>query len=194
MNTKLILWILGILFVTIIAAVLWYFMSAPKAAPQTPQPPATLPISGSITPVSATSPQPAQTMALATQDSGVVAANDFIHNGITIPDAANTGRYLLAGNLGYCVSDPQRCQAGSPAGFNVYYNDASQSFTIALTEEPLGQSRLAMEQFLRATLGLTERQLCGLNYYVGTTYMINTAYSDRNLGFSFCPGATVLPK
>lgn len=199
MNTKLIIWIVGIFLGVIVVTVLWYVIFAPKAAPQTSQPSASLPISGYISPGSSSSPsatttQSVPTMTLVTQNGSSVVANDFVHNGVTIPDTANTGRYLLAGNLGYCSSDPQKCQAAPSVNFNVYYNSAVQSFTIALLNEPLGQSRLDMEQFMLSTLGLTQLQLCSLNYYIGTTYLVNTAYSDRNLGFSFCPGATVLPK
>ncbi|MBU6490888.1 hypothetical protein KGQ25_01895, partial [Patescibacteria group bacterium] len=107
---------------------------------------------------------------------------------------ANPGRYLLAGNLGYCLSNPQQCQAAPSIGFNVYYNSGPQSFTVALTKEPIGQARLAMEQFMLTTLGLTQQQMCSLNYYIGTTYWVNAVYDNKNLGFSFCPGATQLPQ
>ena len=133
-------------------------------------------------------------MTLTIQNGGSVIVNDFIHNSVTIPDTANAGRYLLAGNLGYCLSDPQQCQAASSTDFNIYYNSGPQSFTIALTEEPIGQARLDMEQFLLATLGLTEQQLCSLNYLVSVSIHVNSQYAGKNLGFSFCPGATVLPK
>ncbi len=203
MNTKLIIWILGILFGTILIGVVWYTMFVPKAAPQqAARPSTTLPTSGSITPTPtpstnpslATSSPAAQTMTLALRNGTSVVASDFIHNGVTISDTANEGRYLLAGNLGYCVSNPQKCQAASSTDFNIYYNSARQSFTIALTKEPLGQSRLDMEQFMLSTLGLTQPQMCGLEYYVCTTFDVNALYSTKNLGFSFCPGATVLPQ
>ena len=133
-------------------------------------------------------------MTLAAQDGSTIVVHDFIHNGVTIPDTANTGQYLLAGNLGYCFSDPQQCQAAPSSDFNVYYNSTRQSFIIALTKQPIGQARLDMEQFMLATLGITQQQMCGLNYFVGVTKYINAQFSGKNLGFSFCPGATVLPQ
>lgn len=197
MNTRLIFWIGTIFLGAIVVATVWYFLSIPNVAPQTSNAPTTLPIGGSTSftvPPSATSSQVAQTMALAAQDGSIVAAADFIHNGATITDAANAGRYLLAGNLGFCLSNPQQCQAAPSDNYMVYYNSTPQSFTIELTREPIGRARLDMEQFLFATLGLTEEQLCSLNYYVGVTIYVNSQYTGKNLGFSFCPGATVLPK
>jgi hypothetical protein len=144
--------------------------------------------------MTATGNQQTAQMVLATPGGTAVITHDFIHNGTTIPDKANVGRYLLAGNLGYCPSDPQQCQAAQASDFSVYYNSAQQSFTIALTKEPIGQSRLDMQQFLLTTLGITEQQMCSLDYYVGTTYEVNSTYDDRNLGFSFCPDVTALPQ
>ncbi len=197
MNTKIIIWILGILFGVIVASALWYAMFAPKAPPQTSESPTTLPVSGSITLSSgngtiATGSTP--TISLTTQTGSVVFVRDFIHNGVTIPDTVNTGRYLLVGNLDYCPSNPQQCQAAPATGFSVYYNSGPESFTITLTEEPIGQARLAMEQFMLTTLGITQQQMCSLNYLVGVTQDVNSQFAGKNLGFSFCSGATVLPK
>ena len=133
-------------------------------------------------------------MTLTTQNGAAIVTNDFIHNGVTIPDTANAGNYLLAGNLGYCVSNPQQCQAASSTDFTVYYNSTQQSFIIDLIKEPMGQARLDMEQFMSTVLGLTQQQMCSLNYLVGVTRYVNSQFTGKNLGFSFCPGATVLPQ
>ena len=199
MNIKsLSLWIGGILLGTVIIAGVWYAFFVPKSVPPTQQPVTTLPASGSITQVTppasfATSSSGVVMMQLATQD-GTTTTRDFIHDGVTIPDKTNTGGYLLAGNLGYCLSDPQRCQAAPATNFSVYYNSAGQSFIITLTEEPIGKSRLAAEQFMMTTLGLNQQQMCDLNYLVGVTSHVNDQYAGKNLGFSFCPSATKLPQ
>lgn len=199
MNTKLIIWIVGTLLGVIAIAAIWYFFFAPKPAPPpAPAPTTTLPISGSVTPVTskpsfATSSTPG-ILKVAARDGGAVTATDFIHNGVTLPDAANKGRYLLAGDLGYCATNVEKCQAGPTTDFNIFYDSTDGTFTIALLKEPLGQVRLEMEQFLTDTLGITQKEMCRLDYYVGTTYDINTLYASKNLGFSFCPNATPLPK
>lgn len=197
---KILISIVAVLVLTIVSAVMWFFIFASKQPTPSPiNPPVTLPSSGSTTYVpttsgSTTSPGSSNTINTGTSNGGAVTTNDFIHNGVTLPDASNKGRYLLAGNLGYCISNPQECQAGSETDFNIFYESAYGSFTIALLNEPLGQTRLTMEQFLMNTLGIPQKDMCKLNYYVGTTYQVNALYSTKNLGFSFCPGATVLPK
>ncbi len=143
--------------------------------------------------VATTSTGSSSTMLINASDGGTVLTNDFIHNGVTLPDTANSGRYLLAGNLGYCISDAQQCQAGTTTNFNIFYNSTDDSFIIALLEEPLGQVRLEAQQFLMMTLGISQNEMCRLNYRIGTTSNVNSFYGGKNLGFSFCPRATVLP-
>jgi hypothetical protein len=200
MNTKLFVWI-GIVFLgVIVATVVWFFVFIPHTTPQHSQPSTGFPSSGTINitgptdTIGSTSSPAVQTMTVADQKGNMIVMRDFINNGVTVHDVTNTGRYLLAGNLGYCVSDTKQCQATSQTDFNIYYNSGPQSFTIAFNKEPIGEVRLAMERFLLTTLGLTEQQLCNLNYFVGVPIDINQQYAGKNLGFSFCPGATILPK
>jgi hypothetical protein len=199
MSTKFIIWIVALLLGAIAVVVVWYAFPSPKTAPQTliQEPTTTLPVSGTVTPTSSGSGMSSGVVPafpLATQTGSTVSALDFINNGVTIPDTANPGGHLLAGNLGYCLSDPQKCQAAQATNFSVYYISGSKSFLIDLTEEPIGQARLDMEQFMLKTLGITEQQMCNLNYLVSVTRYVNEQYAYENLGFSFCPGAVVLPK
>ncbi len=201
MNPKrVIIGIVSLLVAAAIIGMLWAFFS-PKQTGTAPtaQNPVTLPSSGSVTvPVDSGTGAPATStaagMSVTARDGSTVVTTDFIHNGITIADAANTGRYLLAGDLGYCITDPAKCQAGSYPDFNIFYDTNAQSFTIALLAEPLGATRSAAEQFLMQTLGIGQADMCKLNYYVGATYWINALFASKNLGFSFCPGATQLPQ
>lgn len=201
MNAKIIWTILISLGVLILGAVFWYVVFAPKT--NTPQPSQTtgstngFPDVGSTgtpsLPSSNATSSAVQTMSIANQ-VGTVVTNDFINNGITIPDPSNPGNYLLAGNFG-CVADATtHCQAAPADNFSVYYNGTPNSFTITLTQEPMGQARLDMEQFMLRTLGVTQSEMCNLNYYVGVRSSLNEQYSGENLGFSFCPGATALPQ
>lgn len=196
MKIKLIGWIVIIFLVILTISGIWYVFSVPKIIPQNNvQPTTRLPVGDTITPISSsTAPHPSQTMTLATQNGSTIVTNDFIHNGVTIPDKVNEGHYLLAGNLGYCISNPQECQAAPTDNFTVYYNTISQSFTIELTKEPIGKSRLDMEQFMITALGIPAQQMCSLNYLISVTRYVNSQYTGKNLGFSFCPGAMVLPK
>lgn len=205
MSTKFISWLAVLILGAAVLGAFWYASSlspsasAPQGVPNVggqsaliPQSSVTIPHTTSGSP--AVSPQATSSaLTINDQNGAAVPVRDFIHISTTIPDTANTGRYMLAGNLGYC-SDPAKCQAATTTDFTVYYNSGPQSFTIALTQEPIGQARLDMEQFLLSTLGLTEQQLCSLNYYVGVTRYVNAQFTGKNLGFSFCPGAVTLPQ
>ena len=127
-------------------------------------------------------------------EGGSLVTNDFVNNGTTIPDAANQGRYLLAGDLGYCLTNEAACKAGGITDFNIFYDSADQSFAVALLVEPIGRTRLVMETFLARTLGVSQPDMCRLNYYIGVTSDINSFFAGKNLGFSFCQGATKLPE
>jgi len=191
MNNKFFIGVGVILGAIIAVSVIWYVLSAFRPATQNtnnipPDVTDNRPSYGTTTPA-------APTLKLSTQNGGVIVVLDFINNGVTIPDASNRGQYLLAGNLGYCFSNPQKCQAAPADNFSVLYNGEQQTFIIDLTKEPIGQARLDMEKFIVRTLGVSGRALCNLNYRVGVTIYVNPQYTGKNLGFSFCPGATALP-
>lgn len=202
MQIKLAGWIVIGLLLIIIASVVWYlFLPKPASTPAVVQPTPSLPVGGAAqtTPVATSSSSRGSNsttthISITDRTGAQMVVNDFIHNGTTLADASNSGNYLLAGNLGYCISDPQKCQAAEATDFSVYYNGKPQSFTITLTAEPIGTARLHMEQFMLTTLGVSQSQLCNLNYLVGVTRYVNSQYTGRNLGFSFCPGATKLPQ
>lgn len=78
-----------------------------------------------------------------------------------------------------------------PAYGIVYGSDGSLSVGVFL--EPLGASRLKAETKLRQMTSLTDAQLCSLNVQVSVPSSVNETLSGRNLGLSFCPGATPLP-
>ena len=198
MNKKLIIVTVVVLAGIVLLSLAWFFLSARKQQNTVATTsPVTLPASGSIptpTPTGTSGNMTTGTTIVRALNGGTVTTSDFIHNGITLPDKTNAGRFILAGNLGYCSTNPQNCQAAPATDFTLYYDEVSQSFTVALTQEPIGQARLHAEQFLLTTLGIPQQQLCQLNYYVGATYLVNASYDNKNLGFSFCPGATVLPQ
>lgn len=120
------------------------------------------------------------TNAIAASGTTTVMTKDFLHNGVTLADPSNEGNYYLTG--------------ASTDGYAIGFRTPGEFFTIALQQEPLGETRVAAENFLLSTLGVTQDQLCHLKYYLGTDVHTNSYYAGKNLGFSFCPGATVLPK
>ncbi len=123
---------------------------------------------------------------------GEITTLDFINNGVTVEDVQNPGEYYLAGDVGYCLEDGT-CPASAPSDeYVIGYNSKDTAFIIVL-KEPLGQAREHAGSFLQETLGITKEKMCELKYYISTTSYINEQYAGKNLLFSFCPGAVVLP-
>ena len=123
---------------------------------------------------------------------GMITTKYFIHNGKTVVDALNSDDYYLAGSPVYCTNSS--CPSAPPSGdYYVVSRQSAKAFIIGLLNEPLGNSRQEAEQFLMGTLGISENQMCNLNYYVLATSDVNSVYAGKNLGFSFCPGAIPLP-
>lgn len=118
------------------------------------------------------------------EENTAVVVKDFRqYPGVKSPPH-NPNQYYLFGGL-----DP----AATNEPFSVYYDDTDQSFNVSLLTEPLKGTRQDAEQALRAMLGLEELDMCFLNYQVSVPRWVHETYSGNNLGFSFCPGATMIP-
>lgn len=179
----------GALVLLIICAIVVYVYTRPRATPVATGPGTSFPIASSSV---VTSNVPA-VITITGQNGMQLRTKNFIDNGTTIKDTVNPGNYLLAGALGYCLPGIA-CVAATSSEFNIFYDSNANAFTIGLLTEPLGTARLHAEVFLEQSLGLSAKDLCALNYYIGTTYRVNENYASENLGFSACPGATQLPQ
>jgi len=147
----------------------------------------TLPTSGNV-PVSvsgnSTQGQPSITV---TGAGGItIPTRDFLHE-------PTTGEYPNKGYfyLGYHTGTDTTATINPP--YLIEYIAATQYFDIELLKEPIGAARSAAEQFLTASLGISQDQMCELNYTVSVPSRVNSQFASKNLGFSFCPGATALP-
>lgn len=168
---------------TIVLGALWYASTFPSGqqTSSTASSTTALPMSGNVTQTTTTGQTSARPYMSVMTQNGPIPTNDFIHNGVTIPDPSNADNYYLTGTT-------------TSSGYTIKYDAASGFFTIALEQEPLAQTRAAAEVSLLSALGVTQAQLCSLNYYVGTDVHTNSFYAGKNLSFSFCPGAVVLPQ
>lgn len=184
------LWMIGIVAVLVLllgVAVAAFYLMQTTPAPEAPE--VTFPdadpneIDG----------EPVGTVEVPTREGELVEIRDFTKSATTVEDSQNPGVYYLAGSPDYCYEEGMCPEAAEVAGVNIIYNVNYGAFTVALLEEPLSEARVRAERFLLTTLALTEPELCTLNYYVGTDDDVNESYAGMNLGFSFCPGATVLP-
>jgi len=131
------------------------------------------------------------TMLVAAANGGTVQTSNFINDSTTAKDPINPGYYYL----GYHVNEgvPDTTATDTPP-YVIEYISATQYFNIALLQEPIGSVREEAQQYLIARLGISQDQLCRLNYMVSVPNYVNSQFTGRNLGFSFCTGATVLPK
>ena len=184
---------IGSLVVIGISTIYLFFFAANETPEPAPTGTPSLPIATS-SPNTSIFPSGTRTITIITRAGTKIMVLDFINNGQTVADAQNPGRYYLAGEVGYCLPDGS-CPAGAPAeDYNVVYDLKEQFFTISLLDEPIGSARKNAEAFLLKVLGISQTETCNLNYYVGTSIYVNETYAGKNLGFSYCPGATKLPQ
>ncbi|MBP9710878.1 MAG: hypothetical protein KBD50_01285 [Candidatus Pacebacteria bacterium] len=114
------------------------------------------------------------------QSGGLIRVKDFRKSATTVEDDVNKGTYYLAGN------------DFATAAYTLMYIEGDSSFTITIFSEPIGEMRRKAEIDLLAKLGIAEPVACSLRYAVLVPASANEIYAGRNLGFSFCQGATPL--
>lgn len=115
---------------------------------------------------------------------------DFINDPTTYKDPINLGYYYLNYQANYSASTT----VSGNRSYMIEYISATQYFNIELLQEPIGPIRVEAEQYLMSRLGISQSEMCKLNYSIGTTNRVNSRYAGLNLGFSFCPGAVALPR
>ncbi|MFA6408276.1 MAG: hypothetical protein WCW36_02285 [Candidatus Paceibacterota bacterium] len=180
--------------------VLAYRLTGPVVVTQAPTGTSTPAVQNTVFPVAssvqsntsaiATSSQVA-TMSIAIVGGGSVQTDNFIADPETAKDPINPGYYYLGYHQYEGMPDPT---VTTNPPYVIAYISSTQYFNIALLQEPIGSVRIEAEQYLMAHLGISQDQMCLLNYMVSVPDRVNSQFSGRNLGFSFCQGATVLPK
>lgn len=172
-----------LLLLMLLAAVFMLFRNndatAPEPAPDTPG----FPLTGQV-PGSTEQSQGEMTVSL--YDGSTAIVSDFLANPDTGKDPVNEGYYYI----GY-----QPLGGGEPgdAPYRISYVAESSDFNITLLKEPIGEVRGEAERYLQSMLMTSPEVMCRLKYVVSVPYAVNAIYSGTNLGFSFCPGAVVLP-
>lgn len=129
------------------------------------------------------------TKLLSSPDGGSVAVKDFLKDPATVKDPLNKDHYFVGPHPKEGIDDTT---ATDNPEYVIEYVDADQSFTISLMQEPLAQTRLDMEKFLMAKLGIGQSDICHLNYLVSVPARVNTYYAGYSLGFSFCADSIAL--
>lgn len=180
--------------VLLVGGALWFFMQSsgqPTGSSQNIQ----FPTSGNI-PVptaigSSTVTASSTRTSIITNDGGSIHTNDFITDSSVV--AYPTAGYY---HLGYHTPIPNLPDpsATDHPPYTIEYISGTQYFNVSLLAEPIGMARIEAEQYLEGLLGIPQDQMCRLQYMVSVPWSVNPVYASRNLGFSFCPGATPLPQ
>lgn len=180
--------LVGIISTVLIGLAVIYFVFRTPSVEPTPitggqypgyQSTVTVPGRGTVTPGIATTTDTGHYVEVNAQTEGSVRVNDFISSKTTVKDEYNEGVYYLSG-------------ANDDAPYTISYMVKDSSFTVSIFNEPIGEVRRAAEIDLLTQLGITEPEACYLRYVVLVPASVNAIYAGKNLGFSFCPGATQL--
>ena len=154
--------------------------SSPPNLEHFPEVPPVLPPGGSTATSTGIGDNPISVLAW---DGSDITVRDFKNDPDTVVSENNPGYYFIAGGVDIGIDDL----------YDIFYLEKHRSFTIVLLKEPLKETRLQAEQELMRKLGIDWIGMCRLRYHVGVPNDVNPIYSGTNLGFSFCPGAVVLP-
>ena len=175
--------------VKFVIKILWkFFFSAGSTGSNVQSGVVSLPIAQNSAPTVTSGETSQPILNLSSISGGTLLVENFLTSPDTYRDPVNAGYY----SLGYPVS--QATVGTSTPPYLIMYIAATQFFTIELLQEPIGETRTQVELYLEQHLGLTPDDLCKLNYTLSVPVSVNKIYAGKNLGFSFCPGATILPK
>ena len=128
-----------------------------------------------------------KSLILKTTSGATLTVRNFIIDSDTVADPQNEGYYHLGEHF---PLDGSPVETYPP--FAIMYVAQTQYFNISLTSEPISKARSDAEQYLLTHLGLSEEQLCQIDYMVSVPYFINQFYTSQDLRFSFCPGSVPL--
>ncbi len=144
---------------------------------------------GNTSGVTSTGGPAESSITLTAYDGGAVTVRDFKKDSDVLPNQINKGYYTL----GYQPTEATTTSGAPTSPYLVTYVDTTQYFNITLLQEPLKATRAAAEQYLGAKLGLPQVEMCRLKYMLSVPASVSEFYTGQNLGFSFCPGAVLLP-
>lgn len=126
------------------------------------------------------------TISVRMRDGGSLQVHDFRQDLDTWKYPFGAGYYYLGHHF---TDDPKQ-----QVPYEVMYVERTQFFNIGLFHEPIGAFRKEAERYLMGRLGLTQSQMCRLQYTVAVPDSVNSSYATQQLGFSFCPGSVSLPE
>jgi hypothetical protein len=112
---------------------------------------------------------------------------------VTLEALLGASSTVRLGESDYIIAQTNDDPSGQQE-YQILYHAPDRTFTLSLMSEPIGRIRLDAEDELLALLGITETEACALRVNVTVPISVNERYSGKNLGMSFCRGATKLPE
>lgn len=128
------------------------------------------------------------TIPLSTPGGKIIQVKDFRSNPTFHKDPTNEGYYYL----GYHYGDASDPTATANPPYVVEYVSSTQYFNVTLLQEPIADTRKEVEQYIEEYLGISEAEMCQLEYTVSVPNSVNQIYAGQDLRFSFCEGAVQL--
>lgn len=83
-------------------------------------------------------------------------------------------------------------QPEKPVGYQLLFYEKSGEFLVTLFGEPLAFTRGAAERELLARLGIRQADACNLLIRVQVLDGVRPELDEKDIGLSFCPGATLI--
>ncbi len=177
-RVALVLFLLGLLICIALAAYLIFSRSLPATTP-TQSTTGTNPFGFSTTP----NAPAGERIALTLEDGSTVSVSNFTASGQPEWASESNGYQVVGDDEGlYLVTYLPADEFGAQA-----------QFLVSILAEPLSEVRTQAENALRNRLDVSNEELCALDIQVWTDSDVNASYAGRDLGLSFCPGATALP-
>lgn len=130
-------------------------------------------------------------MAVGGSNGGSIVTKNIQSDPALVKDPINPGLFYLGYHINEGMADASSTE--NPP-YIIAYTEATQFFTISVLQEPIGVVRGVAEQYLMSHLGISQDQMCKLNYTLSVPNSVSSQYAGMNLGFSFCRGATPLPQ
>lgn len=127
------------------------------------------------------------TFMVKTQSGSVVEVKNFLVSDTTIPDMENEG-YFYLGNL-FPVEETD-----NQPPYVITYIEDTQFFNVTLLSTPLYASQQQAELYLKSVLGISDSDMCNLQYTLSVPAYIDEAASGIDYRFSFCSDSTPIPQ
>lgn len=116
-----------------------------------------------------------------------VTVKDFLNDGETKADPMNPGNYIVYGGTGYCIEE--LCDEDHGNTFLIEYDSQIRHFSVLIIREPVKDVRKNVQSVLSEKLGVSQQDLCKLNYSVYVPYWVTEDYSGVDIRFEGCQDA-----